>query len=201
MANQRQTKRGRKPRTDNKSHSKKRERAKQPRENAAQNKNFGAVKRAEQADSKAAATPPKKKSEQEQRQGVIKWLIETLKRVIGYKKGERDEFRYNEETEHPNYIFEKSSKKYRAMGLTHSNETFGDPNMPLKNNPDPTDEKTAYIRNGIIQQKGRMSKNCLKQLSFSAEDMANVKSKKRNYRKIRKTAAYQQRQAKKKKGK
>ncbi|MGN0824555.1 MAG: hypothetical protein ACI4MB_05765 [Candidatus Coproplasma sp.] len=138
---------------------------------------------------------------EDERQGILIRLIETLKRVIGYKKGERDEFRYNLETEHPNYIFEQSGKKIRAMGLTHKNETFGKPNMPLKNNPDPTDKEEAYIRNGIITQKGRMGKKRLKHLKFSDDDKSIVKSKKRNYRKVRKIEAQKKRQAKKKKGK
>ena len=150
------------------------------------------------ANAQSQQTTPKNG---EERQGVLKRLIETLKRVIGYKKGERDEFRYNLETEHPNYIFEQRGKKYRAMGLTHKNETFGEPNMPLKNNPDPTDEKPSYIRNGIIKQKGRMGKRRLKQLKFSDDDKSIVKSKKRYYRKVRKIEAYKKRQAEKKKGK
>ena len=99
----------------------------------------------------------------------------------------RNEFRYNNQTKHPNYIFEEKGKKYRALGLTHSPSTFGRKNMPLKQNPDSKDEKQAYIRNGIISDKKKnFSENPIKNYAFGKEDMLNVKAKIRNYKKRRK---------------
>lgn len=122
-------------------------------------------------------------------------LIGTLKRVIGYKRGERNEFRYNYDTEHPGYVFKKEKGKYKSFGLTHEDKTFGRKNMPLSQNPSKTDKRPAYIRNGVISQKGRMSKKPLKKLKFSDADKPIVKSKKRNYKKVCKTEAYKKRQS------
>lgn len=89
----------------------------------------------------------------EERQGILKRFIETLKRVIGYKKGERDEFRYNYDEKHPGYIFREEQGKLKSFGVTHSDVTFGKKNMPLEENPDPKDNRSAYIRNGVITSK------------------------------------------------
>lgn len=108
-----------------------------------------------------------------------------LKRFIGYKKGERDEFRYNLDTDHPNYIFEEKNGKRRGIGLTHEEYTHGKKNMPLKENPEQGDTQKAYVRYGVISGK-RYSKKPKKNMSFGNEDKANVKSKVRNYKKRRK---------------
>lgn len=109
-------------------------------------------------------------------------LIGTLKRVIGYKRGERNEFRYNYDTEHPGYVFKKEKGKYKSFGLTHEDKTFGRKNMPLSQNPSKTDKRPAYIRNGVISQKGGMGMR-IKGMSLSKQDKANVKSKKRYHKK------------------
>ena len=102
------------------------------------------------------------------------------------KRKAKNEFRYNNSTSHPNYIFEESGKKYRALGLTHSDKTFGKPNMPLKSNPRKTDSKPAYIRNGIIsEKKSNFSEKPIKGMSFGQEDFPNVKARIRNYKKNR----------------
>lgn len=160
--------------------------SKKPRATAAKNKGVSAEKRNAVQTSKAAATPPKAKSELEQKQGVIKRLIETLKRVIGYKKGERDEFRYNNDTKHPGYIFKEVNGKYKSFGITHSEQTFGRKNMPLNINPDSSDTRQSYIRNGTISSKKERNSNKLKNFVLSQNDTANIKSKKRNYKKVNK---------------
>ncbi|MCD8372196.1 MAG: hypothetical protein LUD27_02715 [Clostridia bacterium] len=97
----------------------------------------------------------------------------------------RDEFRFNNNTNHPNYIFEESNGRYRGMGITHEPVTFGKKNMPLKVNPQIKDTRKAYVRNGTISEKKKYySKNTLNDYKFS--DIANVKAKKRNYKKNRK---------------
>lgn len=98
----------------------------------------------------------------------------------------KNEFRYNNKTEHPNYIFEERGKKYRAVGLTHSDTTFGLKNMPLKQNPNSRDKDAAYIRNGIISEsKSSFSKKPIKNFAFGKDDFPNVKAKIRNYKKRR----------------
>ena len=137
----------------------------------------------------------------QKRQGIFKRLIETLKRVIGYKKGERDEVRYNNKEGHKNWVFKKEGEKYIAFGITHNEETFGRKNMPLKHNPDPNDPDDAYIRNGIIKQKDGMSKNPKKNVAISAEDKPNVKSKRRYHEKESKRQAAKKRAKQKQKSK
>ena len=41
------------------------------------------------------------------------------------KKKSKNEFRYNNTTKHPNYVFEEFGDKYHSLGLTHKEETFG----------------------------------------------------------------------------
>ncbi len=96
----------------------------------------------------------------------------------------KDEFRFNNDTCHPNYVFGKSGNRYKSMGLTHKEYTFGRRNMPLDKNPDKTDKDKAYIRNGIISSKVQNYGNkTLNNFEFSKEDKAKVKSKRRNYQK------------------
>ena len=99
----------------------------------------------------------------------------------------KNEFRYNNQTAHPNYIFEESGNRYRALGLTHNSSTFGRANMPLDQNPDPKDSQKAYVRNGIISdKKSNFSKKTISTYAFGADDFPNVKAKVRNYKKRRK---------------
>ena len=101
----------------------------------------------------------------------------------------RNEFRYNPNTEHPNYIFEVDKKKdaWRAIGITHEPETFGIQNAPLKVNPKKKDARESYMRNGIVAGSHYdFSKKPMKNMRFSDEDMPNVKAKVRNDKKKRK---------------
>ncbi len=152
------------------------------------------------AEVKKIAEQAEQANNSQKRQGIIKRLSETLKRVIGYKRGERDEFRYNYDEKHPGYVVEKRDGKYVVFGLTHKEKTFGKPNMLLEKNPDPTDTDAAYIRHGVLVKKAEsLSKKPMKDLSVSEKDKPNVKSKKRNYKKRRKIAENQERKAKEKK--
>lgn len=101
----------------------------------------------------------------------------------------RSEFRYNVNAKHPNYVFEVDPKKdsWRAIGVTHEKETFGVKNTPLKVNPKKTDNRNAYLRNGVVSgNHGDFSKKPMKNMKFSKEDMPNVKAKIRNDKKKRK---------------
>lgn len=138
----------------------------------------------------------KKTNKPQERQGIIKRLIETLKRVIGHKKGERDEVRYNNKEGHKNWVYKEKGENVSAFGLTHSGETFGRKNMPLTENPDPKDKSAAYIRNGVIKgKKSSFANKPKKGMKFSKSDKTNMKSKRRYHEKERK------RQAAKKKAK
>ena len=103
------------------------------------------------------------------------------------KKISKNEFRYNYDTKHPSYVFMEDENKYKAFGLTHKNKTFNKTNMPLSKNPNPDDENTSYLRNGVVSSKKKNFSPILKNFVFSDEDFKNVKSKIRNYKnKIRK---------------
>lgn len=98
-----------------------------------------------------------------------------------------DEFRYNIETQHMNYLFEKKDEEYRSIGFTTDEKTFGINNMPLEKNPKKGDTQLSYVRNGIIEgTRHSYSKKKAKNYSLSGDDKANVKSKIRNYKKNRK---------------
>ncbi len=64
--------------------------------------------------------------------------------------------------------------------------------MPLKNNPKKCDKKRSYVRNGVIEDlQQNFGRKTMKNMEFSKEDMANVKSK------IRKHKSEQRKSAKK----
>lgn len=143
--------------------------------------------------SEQAARQSEASAEQEQRQSIFKKLIDVLKRIIGYKKGERNEFRYNYDEHHPAYEIKEEDGKAITFGVTHSAETFGIKNMPLAENPNPTDSRDSYIRNGvIITKKKRLSRKKLDGWKISDRDKPNVKSKRRNQEKESKRQAAEQ---------
>ena len=113
----------------------------------------------------------------------------TRKKKPTKKYKPRNEFRYNINAKHPNYIFEVDEKNdaWRAIGITHEEKTFGITNTPLKVNPKKTDKRKSYMRNGIINgNHGDYSKKTMKNMQFSREDLPNVKAKIRNAKKNRK---------------
>ena len=100
----------------------------------------------------------------------------------------RNEFRFNHKEEHMNYVFGENDVDYKSVGLTTREATFGKKNMKLKNNPKTGDlSDKSHIRNGIISdRKESFSRKTAKNFEFSKEDMANVKSKIRHYKKEQK---------------
>lgn len=99
----------------------------------------------------------------------------------------KNEYRFNHDTKHTTYVFGETENEYRAIGFTHREETFGRKNMPLKNNPKRGDDTPSYARNGIIADNKRsFSKKKAKNYQVSKEDMPNIKSKIRHYKKEQK---------------
>ena len=122
---------------------------------------------------------------------MIVRLIDALKQRIASlrKMKPKNEFRYNHQAGHMNYVFAEKGDEYRSVGLTTEDMTFGKTNMPLKNNPHIGDDpnKKVYVRNGIIADNKKSYKNkTSKSWEFSKDDMALVKSKIRNYKKSEK---------------
>ena len=98
----------------------------------------------------------------------------------------KNEFRFNNNTKHMNYVFGASNKRYYSVGLTTEPETFNKKNMPLENNPHKGDTGKSYVRNGIISdRKKAYDRKPNKNWKFSNEDFPKVKSKVRNYKKRR----------------
>lgn len=143
------------------------------------------------APKKTVKKKPVAKRTTGKKKNLIQRLIAVFKTEEKKKKRQnssaRNEFRYNNQTKHPNYIFEESNGKYRSLGVTHQERTFGKQNMPLDKNPKKGEEKKAYIRNGVISaKKSNYSKKTINNMSFNQSDYKNVKSKIRNYKKNRK---------------
>lgn len=99
------------------------------------------------------------------------------------KKIPKNEFRYNYDTKHPNYIFLETGNKYRGFGITHNEKTFNKGNMLLSKNPNPNDIKKSYVRHGVVSSKKCNYGKKLDGYSFSDADFKNVKSKVRHYKK------------------
>ncbi len=49
-------------------------------------------------------------------------------------------------TGHPQYVYEESGKVYLTIGITSHETTNGEQNIPLSKNPEPNNNKPAYMR-------------------------------------------------------
>lgn len=109
------------------------------------------------------------------------------------KKISKNEFRYNYDTKHMNYVFEEDNKRYHALGLTTKSRTkdkngVARKNMKLNTNPEKDNfAEDSYIRYGYITGRiNSFSKKTSKKFAFDVEDFKNVKSKIRKYKSNRK---------------
>lgn len=66
------------------------------------------------------------------------------------KKQPRNEFRKHKKSGHPAYIYEKVGNEFRFLGITHSKIGA---RIKLEKNPDPDDDKPAYIKINAEQDK------------------------------------------------
>lgn len=152
----------------------------------------------EPAAAKSVASKRTAKADQiseadEKRTNLILQIAALLSELLKVEKRKnsnaRNEFRYNLDAGHPNYVFEANEEtdEWKAVGITHEKETFGKANMPLVKNPKETDTRPAYVRNGVVETGHKnLGRKTMKKMKFSEEDMPNVKSKIRNYKKERK---------------
>lgn len=96
----------------------------------------------------------------------------------------KNEFRYNNNTKHMNYVFGESHNRYYSVGLTTEAKTFNKSNMPLNDNPHKGKTEKSYVRNGIISdRKQSYDRKPNKNWNFSKDDFPKVKSKVRHYKK------------------
>lgn len=103
------------------------------------------------------------------------------------RKIPKNEFRYNYNTKHMNYVFEEDGQKYHSLGLTTKRQTRDKNkkwhnNMPLKNNPRKNDNRKSYIRYGYITQNKNTYGVIDRRFIFSEIDKPKVKSKIRHYK-------------------
>lgn len=88
----------------------------------------------------------------------------------------KDEFRLNKTNGHPAYIYAKVGGKYKYIGITHSPITNKVKNIKLDTNPNPKDNKTAYVRPSAKQAKVKKFKNnTLKDWKMSNSDKQKIK--------------------------
>lgn len=104
------------------------------------------------------------------------------------KRYSRNEFRYNKNTKHYNYVFEEDGNKFHSIGLTHKNYTYDNKkrkwrkNMPLDKNPQKSKSDNVFVRYGIITSKKDNYGDKRNNFEFSRSDFSNVKVKVRNYK-------------------
>ncbi len=97
----------------------------------------------------------------------------------------RNEFRRNNSKSaigHTDFVFGETKTQYKSLGLTHSpDERFK--YYPLKKNPDPKDDKQAYLRLGVRSTNKKYFKETTKDWNFSKEDMPVVRHEIKSYKK------------------
>ena len=98
------------------------------------------------------------------------------------KRYARNEFRYNCNTKHINYIFEETPSKFHGIGITHRKRTFGRKNIPLDRNPQRNRSEMSYLRNGISADKKRNYSGVRKNFAFSQTDRPKVRAKVKSYK-------------------
>ncbi len=104
------------------------------------------------------------------------------------KRYSRNEFRYNKNTKHTNYVFEEENNKYHSLGLTHQSYTWDKKkktlrkNTPLLHNPQQWQPSKSHIRYGIITDNKNSFGKRRNNFSFHPDDVPKVKFIIRNYK-------------------
>lgn len=93
------------------------------------------------------------------------------KKKSNFKKG----FRKNKRIKHPTYLIDENGRMYQYIGITHSSKTGDSKNIPLKQNPNPKDNRRAYIRPVVDEDKPENFSRRMKDWRFSVEDRETVK--------------------------
>ncbi len=91
-------------------------------------------------------------------------------KVKNQKLINKNEFRKNKDSGHPNYIYAKVGNEYKFIGLTHSPITNNIKNIRLEKNPNPKDNRTAYFKPKA--ERGKVNRFNKKQIGwyFSKRD-------------------------------
>lgn len=89
------------------------------------------------------------------------------------KEISKNEFRRNKDSRHPAYIYARVGNDYKFIGLTHSEITGNVKNVKLEKNPNPKDNRVAYVKPKC--EKAKM--NCFKKKEIGWFFTKNDKSK------------------------
>jgi hypothetical protein len=108
---------------------------------------------------------------------------EVKMKIKNRKSVPANEFRKNKVTKHPAYIFEKEGHYYKNIGITHSQKTNDEDNIPLDRNPDPNDNRQAYVRPFPEQTRAERFSKKLDCWELHETDKEKIKDiKKRRFR-------------------
>lgn len=94
------------------------------------------------------------------------------------KKELRNEFRKKNTKDgrgHPTYIYARQGNDYFYLGLTHSKVTKGVKNIELEKNPNPNDNRKAYIRTKAERNNKASFGKKLKGWFISSNDKEKIK--------------------------
>lgn len=95
----------------------------------------------------------------------------------------RNEFRRNNSPTaggHYNYVFGETETHYKSLGLTtHPREDIR--HYPLHKNPNPKDDRQAYLQLKVLNTKKNYFKPSEKNWSFAKEDMPVVRHRIKDY--------------------
>ena len=93
------------------------------------------------------------------------------------KKQKRNEFRVKNTKDgkgHPTYVYARTGDEYSFLGITHAEITKGVRNIPLERNPNPKENKKAYIRPNADKSHRSSFGKKLKGWSFSDNDKKKI---------------------------
>lgn len=97
----------------------------------------------------------------------------------------RNEFRRNNSPSaggHFDYVFGETKTQYKTLGLTHSPiEKYK--YYPLKKNPNPNDDKKAYLKQTARSTNKKYFREPEKDWKFAKEDMPVVRHEIKSYKK------------------
>ena len=83
-------------------------------------------------------------------------------------------FRKNKRINHPTYLLGRNGNKLDYVGITHSDTTDGEYNLPLDKNPNPRDKKRAFLRPKIETDEPKNFGRRYEDWKFSEKDKKTV---------------------------
>ncbi len=95
-------------------------------------------------------------------------------KVKRQKEISKNEFRKNKDTRHPAYIYARIGNEYKFIGLTHSPITDNVKNIKLERNPNPNDDREAFIKPKSEKAKVNRFKKKENGWKFSKKDKEKV---------------------------